>query len=149
MILRQKEHLDSKLKDELKEYVYEVLGYIMQVYKELPCGMPEYIYQEALAKVLRKNGIDPHKEYIHHPIFEGEPMESYLKMDFMIEKNRGNIIVETKAMENIGAHERQQLFSYMIGTEFPIGILVNFATYPKAQIEKYYFDKSDMTITYF
>lgn len=57
MILRQKEHLDSKLKDELKEYVYDVLGYIMQVYKELPCGMPEYIYQEALAKVLRKNGI--------------------------------------------------------------------------------------------
>ena len=67
----------------------------------------------------------------------------------MVEKSRGNIIVETKAIENLGPHERQQLFSYMIGTEFPIGILVNFATYPKAQIEKYYFDKRDMTITYF
>ena len=111
--------------------------------------MPEYIYQEAFAKKLHNNGINLHKEYIHHPIFEGIRLESYLKMDFMIERERGNVIVETKAIENLGSHERQQLFSYMIGTGFPIGILVNFATYPKAQIEKYYFDPSDMTITYF
>ena len=37
----------------------------------------------------------------------------------------------------------------MIGTGFPIGILVNFSTYPKAQIEKYYLDKEDGTITPF
>lgn len=149
MILKQKEHLDPKLKEDLKQYVYDVLGYIMEVYKGLPCGLPEYIYQEAFAKKLQKNGIDPHKEYRHYPAFEGEQLESYLKMDFMIERERGNIIIETKAIENLGAHERQQLFSYMIGSEFPIGILVNFATYPKAQIEKYYFDKRDMTITAF
>ena len=149
MILKQKEQLDPKVKEDLKKYVYDVVGYIMEVYKGLPCGLPEYIYQEALAKKLLKNGIDPHKEYIHHPVFEGEMLESYLKMDFMVERERGNIIVETKAIESLGAHERQQLFSYMIGTGFPIGILVNFATYPKAQIEKYYFDKRDMTITYF
>lgn len=149
MIFKQKENLDLKLKDELKQYVYDVVGYIMEVYKGLPCGLPEYIYQEAFAKKLRDNGIDPHKEYRYHPIFEGVPLESYLKMDFMVERGRGNIIVETKAIEKLGAHERQQLFSYMIGTEFPIGILVNFAAYPKAQIEKYYFDKRDMTITYF
>ena len=88
--------------------------------------------------------MDPHKEYRHYPTFEGKQLESYLKMDFMVEKSRGNIIVETKAIENLGPHERQQLFSYMIGTEFPIGILVNFATYPKAQIEKYYFDSKPL-----
>lgn len=149
MILKQKECFDPALKEALKNYVYDVIGIIMEVYKGLPCGLPEYIYQEALTKKLIHNGIDPHKEYRHHPMFEGVALESFLRMDFMIERERGNIIIETKAIENLGPHERQQLFSYMIGSEFPIGILVNFATYPKAQIEKYYFDKRDMTITAF
>lgn len=28
MILKQKEHLDSQLKEDLKKYVYDVVGYI-------------------------------------------------------------------------------------------------------------------------
>ena len=80
MILKQKERLDPELKQQLKDYVYDVVGYIMEVYKGLPCGLPEYIYQEAFAKKLRKNSIDPHKEYRHYPTFEGERLESYLKM---------------------------------------------------------------------
>ena len=54
-----------------------------------------------------------------------------------------------KAIEEIGERERHQLFSYLIGTQFPIGILVNFASYPKAEIEKYYYDRKDGTITPF
>ena len=177
MILKQKENIDPKLKQQLKDYVYDIVGYIYDVLKELPCGMPEYLYQEGFAKVLKLHNIDPHKEYQHHPVFMGEPMESYLKMDFMVEREWGqltpnreqypsslehcrgakeeglpkqaNIVVEAKAIEKLTGHERSQLFSYLIGTGFPIGILVNFATYPKPQIEKYYFDKRDMTITAF
>ena len=149
MILKQKDKFDPKLKQQLKDYVYDIVGYIYDVLKELPCGMPEYLYQEGFAKVLRLHNIDPHKEYQHHPVFMGEPMESYLKMDFMVERELGNIVVEAKAIEKLTGHERSQLFSYLIGTGFPIGILVNFATYPKPQIEKYYFDKREMTITAF
>lgn len=67
----------------------------------------------------------------------------------MLERSRGNIIIECKAIEEIGERERHQLFSYLIGTQFPIGILVNFASYPKAEIEKYYYDRKDGTITPF
>lgn len=67
----------------------------------------------------------------------------------MVERPKGNIIIECKAIEKLGPHERQQLLSYLIGTGYPIGILVNFATYPKVQLEKYYFDKRDMTLTAF
>lgn len=149
MVLKQKDYIDPALVKELKEYVYDLVGYMMEVTKQLPCGLPEYIYQEAFAKVLRKHGIDPHKEYQHHPMFDGEPLESYLKMDFMVEREKGNVVIETKAIEKVGDHERQQLFSYMIGSGFPIGILVNFAHYPSPYVEKYYFDKRDMTITSF
>lgn len=74
--------------------MYDIVGYIYDVLNELPCGMPEYLYQEGFAKVLRLHNIDPHKEYQHHPVFMGEQMESYLKMDFMVERERGNIVVE-------------------------------------------------------
>lgn len=149
MLLPQKDNMPSELAKELKEYVYDVVGFAMEVCKHLPCGLPEYVYQEAFAKVVRSHGIDPHKEFQYHPIFMGEPMEAYVKMDFMIEHQQGNIIVEAKAIEKLTSHERQQLFGYMVATNFPIGILVNFATYPHPTIEKYYFDRKDMTLTAF
>lgn len=149
MLLPPKKDLDPILHRKLKEYVYDIVGYAMDVCRQLPCGLPEYIYQEAFAKVLTKHNINPNKEFVYHPMFDGEPLKAYLRMDFMIEREKGNIIVETKAIEKLTGHERSQLFGYMVGTGYPIGLLINFATYPIPQVEKYYFDKKDMTMTAF
>ncbi len=148
MIFTQKE-LPPQLKERLKEYVYDIIGYLFNVYKELPCGFPEYIYQEALDIVLSENGISHKKEYYFHPVFKGKTLSSFFKLDFLLERDNGNVIIECKAIDKIGEKERHQLFSYMTGTQFPIGILVNFSTYPRAEIEKYYYDKDDGTITPF
>ena len=148
MIFKNKT-LTPQLKEELKEYIFDIIGHLHDVYRKLPCGFPEYIYQEALDITLNEKNLPHKKEYYHHPVFNGITLESYLKMDFMVERERGNIIIECKAIENIGEKERHQLFSYMVGTQFPIGILVNFGTYPHVQLEKYYFDKKDGTITPF
>ena len=144
-----KKKLPTKIIDQLKNYVHDIIGHLFAVYKNLPCGFPEYIYQDALNVTLSENGVPYKKEYRHYPEFNGKKLESYLKMDFMIERERGNIIIECKAIESLGDIERRQLFSYMVGTQFPIGILVNFGSYPMAQVEKYYFDKQDGTITPF
>ena len=148
MIFTKKE-LSPQLKEQLIEYVYDVIGYLFIVYKELPCGYPEYMYQEALDIILTENDVPHKKEFKFYPIFKGKPLKSYFKSDFMLERSRGNIILECKAIETIGERERHQLFSYLCGTQYPIGILVNFSSYPKAEIEKYYYDKNDGTITAF
>ena len=148
MIFIQKE-LTPELKEQLKEYVFDVIGYLFAVYKELACGFPEYIYQEALAIILSENNVPFKKELCYHPVFRGKTLASHFKLDFMLERSDGNIIIECKAVEQLGKNERQQLFSYLTGTQFPVGILVNFSTYPKAEIEKYYYDKNDGTITPF
>ena len=135
MIIKRKDFLDAALKKNLQDNVYDIVGVIHKVYNALPNGMPEYIYQEALGIALEQSGIDTIKEYRHHPVFMDRTLESYLKMDFMVERELGNIVVEAKAIEKLTGHERSQLFSYLIGTGFPIGILVNFATYPKPKIE--------------
>ena len=37
----------------------------------------------------------------------------------------------------------------MLGIQYPIGIIVNFHSYPHATIYKFYYDKTDLTITAF
>ena len=149
MIFNQKESIAPELKEQLQQYVYDVIGCIQEVYKDLPNGMPEYIYQEALGSVFADACLGAVKEYRHHPLFRGKPLESYLKMDFMIPRSRGNIIIECKALEKLTSTEYHQLFSYMSGTGFPIGIIVNFHSYPRVLIHKFYYDHSDNTITAF
>ena len=148
MLLPRKE-LPPAFRHKLVDYVYDIVGYVHDVCRQLPCGLPEYIYQEAFATVLMKHGINPHKEWQFHPVFDGIPMRSYLKPDFMVERADGNIIVEAKAIEELTKKERAQLFGYMVGTGYPYGLLVNFSTYPKPTVERYYFDKGDMTLTAF
>lgn len=149
MKINQKENLDPNLKNQLHDYVYDIVGIIQDIYKELPQGMPEYVYQEALSIALNQAGIKFEKEYQHHPEFRGQVMNSYIKMDLMIPRERGNIIIECKAIEQLTSKEYQQLFSYMIGTRFPIGLLVNFHSYPRVVIHRFYYDHKDDTITSF
>ena len=149
MVIKQKDYLEPNLKKQLQEYVYDIIGIMQDVHNELPQGLPEYLYQEALGIAFEQAGIKHEKEYQHHPVFRGRPMDSYLKMDIMIPRNKGNVIIECKAIDKLTSKEYQQLFSYMVGTGFPIGILVNFHSYPKAIIQKFYFDRSDNTITAF
>lgn len=149
MILRHKPNLDSDTRAKLINCSYGVIGCLHDVNRQLPCGLPEYVYQEGLEESLKMHDYSFHKEYTHHPIFNGKQMRSFLRMDFVVELPNCNIIIECKAVSGLTRIERQQLFSYLIGTGFPIGILVNFATYPKAEIERYYFDGDDMTITAF
>ena len=149
MIVKAKITLDPELKAQLQKYVYDIVGVIQDVYKELPIGMPEYIYQEALGVAFSEAGIPAWKEHRHHPVYKGHSLSSFLKMDYVVPNKRGNVIIECKALENLTSKEYQQLFSYMLGTQYPIGIIVNFHSYPHATIYKFYYDKTDLTITAF
>ena len=134
--------VSEPLRQQLIDYCYPVIGALIDVHKDLGRGMPEYIYQEACKIIFDERDIKCNREYIYHPVFHGKEMESYLKMDFMVEMERGNIIVECKAIKDLTDKEQYQLFGYLRGTGFPIGLLVNFGTWPKAQIQRYYYDRN-------
>ena len=135
------EHLpvDPELRTRLVDHTYGIVGCIHYVYETLGCGLPEYVYQEALAKYLSFQGFTIHKEYIHHPIFMGEELESYIKMDLVVDMPNGNVIIECKAISRLTPKEQYQIFGYLRGTGFPIALLVNFGTYPKAEIQRYFY----------
>ena len=131
--------MEASVRKQLIEYVYDIVGCMHYVHEDLGPGLPEYTYQEALCKKLTKEGFGATKEYVHHPIFEGEPLESFIKMDIMVTMPSGNIIIECKSIKAITDKEQFQTFGYLRGTGFPIALLVNFGTWPKAQIERYYY----------
>ena len=138
--------ISQEKKQQLLEYVYKIIGCIQETHKDLGPGMPEYIYQEALCRDLREHGFEPLKEYQHHPVFHGQQLEAYLKMDLVVPMPQGNVIIESKAITELGRREQFQTYGYLRGTEFPVAILVNFGTWPKAQIQRFYYDKETKVI---
>ena len=142
MLPQKSERMESVEEPKMGELIkasYDVVGCILEVYKQLGSGLPEYIYQEALTKQMAKQGLKVHKEFQFHPEFNGEPLEAYLKMDLVVESEVGHIIVECKAITQLSEREHYQTFGYLRATKFPIGILVNFGTERRAQIERYHF----------
>ena len=133
------ETVEEPKRTELVKATYDLIGCLHEVYKELGSGLPEYIYQEAVAKVLKAKGLTFHKEMKYHPTFMGEPLESYLKMDLVVESPVGNIIVECKALTQLSEKEHYQTFGYLRATKYPIAILVNFGAERRAQIERFHF----------
>ena len=133
-------------RQQLVQASYDVIGCIHEVYKQLGGGLPEYIYQEALSKQLKTKGLTYHKEMRYHPLFNGEPLEAFIKMDLVVESSVGNIIVECKALTILTEKEHYQTFGYLRATGWPIAILVNFGADHRAQIERFSYDNGTLYV---
>ena len=48
----------------------------------------------------------------------------------------GRIIVEIKAVKELGNEHRAQVHNYLKATGLELGLLVNFGHYPKVEIER-------------
>ena len=138
-----KHSISAPLQKQLANHVYDIIACIHFVYRDLGNGLPESIYQEALAKYLIFKGFNVKKEYQHHPIFMDERLDSYIKIDIVVILPKGNVIIECKAISKISNREQFQTFGYLRGTNFPIALLVNFGAYPNAEIQRYYY-KDDL-----
>lgn len=130
--------VEEPLKTELTKACYGIIGCIFEVYKQLGAGLPEYIYQEALYTELTAAGFTTHKEFEYHPLYKGQPMKAYLKMDMVVESMVGNVIIECKALTQLSEKEHYQAFGYLRGTGWPVALLVNFGASPKVQLERFH-----------
>lgn len=125
-----------------KELMYDVIGAIHEVHKELGAGLNEFCYQEGLAMQLTEDNIPFERELSFHPTYHGKLMNAEYRLDFLC---KGDIVVECKAVTELVTNHRAQLFNYMRLLKKTCGILVNFS--PKfATIERYLFDKENQNI---
>ncbi|MBQ9355813.1 MAG: GxxExxY protein [Prevotella sp.] len=122
---------------ELKTHIYDVVGALHEVHKELGPGLNEYCYQEGLQLQLTEVGIPFQREKLFHPTYHGCTMETVYRLDFLC---KDNIIVECKSVSELVNNHRAQFFNYLRLTKCACGILVNFAP-AFAVIERYFYDK--------
>ncbi len=126
----------------LKNHVYDVVGALYEVHKELGAGFNELCYQEGLQLQLEESNIQFEKELTFHPKYHDKLMKTSYRVDFLC---KGDIILECKSVEELNNNHRAQLYNYMRLLKLPCGILVNFA--PKnAVIERYFYDSQSRDI---
>ena len=124
--------------ESLKKHMYDVVGAIYEVHKELGAGLNEYCYQEGLQLQLEEQNTPFKREMHFHPTYHGKEMKALYRVDFLC---KGDIIIECKSLDELTNNHRSQLFNYMRLLKHACGILVNFAS-KIVKVERYFFDRS-------
>ena len=66
--------------------------------------------------------------------YKGENLQQVYKPDLICYEQ---IIVELKAVKELGQEHKAQVINYLKATNLRLGLLINFGSYPKAQIERF------------
>ena len=107
------------------EESYKITGALFAVHRELGPGLLEKIYQEALEKELRLQGIPYEREKSFDVYYKGERLENKYIADYVC---YNKIVVELKAVDNLLPIHTAQVINYLAITGYKLGLLVNFNT---------------------
>jgi len=116
-----------------KDESYAIRGAVFEVYRVMGCGFLEAVYQECLAQEFTGQNIPFTAQPELQIFYKNKQLQQTYKPDFIC---CGTIIVEIKAVREVGDEHRAQLHNYLKATGLQLGFLVNFGHYPKATIER-------------
>ena len=102
---------------------YAIIGAAMEVHSVLGSGFLETVYQEALALEFSVRSIPFQKEHALPVFYRGQVLNSHYRTDFLC---FNSVIVELKALPNIGGKEESQLINYLKASGKKRGLLINF-----------------------
>ena len=110
---------------------YAIRGAVYEVYSNLGSGFAEEVYQEALEMELEDRAIP----FASHPRLQIQYKERTLQKVYIPDiVCFDKIIVELKAVRALLPEHEAQLINYLKATSLELGLLVNFGTYPRADI---------------
>jgi GxxExxY protein len=116
-----------------EDEVFKIRGAVFEVHNEMGNGFLEAVYQECLEREFLRSGIPFVAQQSLSLSYKGEALIQVYQPDFIC---FGKIIVELKATSAIIPVHRAQLLNYLKATGIKLGLIINFGTYPKAQIEQ-------------
>lgn len=120
-----------------EDITYKIRGAAFEVRKRLGLGHKENVYHNALAQEFSKNGLQFESEKSIGVFYDGKKVGSY-KPDFIIENK---IIIELKALPEIGRPQTEQLWSYLKGSDYKLSLLINFSS-KDLQIKRVVYDSA-------
>jgi len=117
-----------------EEETFAIRGAVFEVYREMGSGFLEAVYQECLERELATRGVPFTAQTELALRYKDEPLLQTDKPDLICHHR---IIVELKAVKDFAPEHKAQLLNYLKAAKLRVGLLVNFGSYPMAQIERF------------
>ena len=121
--------------DERDPQTHAIIGAAMEVHSILGAGFLESVYHEALIRELEMRGIPYEAEVVLMIDYKGEVLRTFFRADLVC---YGDIVVELKALGEIGGAEEAQLLNYLKATGIERGLLLNFGS-PRLEVKRMVF----------
>jgi GxxExxY protein len=102
---------------------FRIIGAAMEVHRRLGCGFLEAVYREALAIEFLERGIPFETEHSWPIVYRDIVLPLRYRVDFFC---FGAVIVEVKALAELGRLERNQAVNYVRMARTERGLLLNF-----------------------
>ena len=115
------------------EESHAIRGAIFDVYQEMGSCFLESVYEECLEKEFNRRKLPCVPRVELKLTYKGELLLQTYKPDFVC---FGKIIVELKAVKAIAPEHEAQLLNDLKATGMGLGLLVNFGSYPNAEVER-------------
>lgn len=106
----------------INEISHAIIGYAIEVHKELGPGLLESVYEKCLAHLLVLNGYTVLRQQSVPLIFHGLELECGLRYDMLV---NDLVMVEVKTVEEFIPLNEAQLLTYLRLMKKPKGILIN------------------------
>ena len=106
-----------------KEEVFKLVGFCMEVHRELGKGHDEVIYKDALVVELQRAAITFSRELKYAITYKGVILPHHYRADFVV---WNKILFEAKAVEKLTEAHVKQVMNYLAASKLELGLLVNF-----------------------
>jgi GxxExxY protein len=106
-----------------KEEVFKLVGFCLEIQRELGKGHDEIIYKDALVVELSRAGIPFMREKYYEITYKGVALPHYYYADFVV---WNKILFEAKAIEKLADSHIKQVLNYLAASKLRLGLLVNF-----------------------
>jgi len=106
-----------------KEEIYQLVGFCLEIHRELGKGHDEIIYKDAIVVELSRAGISFSREKSYEISYKGVILPHFYYADFVV---WGKILLEAKAVESLTDSHVKQVLNYLAASKLRLGLLVNF-----------------------
>ena len=117
-----------------KAETFQIRGAAFEVYRRMGSGFLESVYQECLAIEFERRGVQFEAFKALSLTYDGQPIRQTYVADYVC---FGSIIVELKATRTIAPEHRAQLINYLRAANMRLGLLINFGSAQRVEIERF------------